>query len=80
MSRKLCARCNERPACVLRYDKSILCRECFTRVFEDEVHHTITTNGIFQRGQKVAIGASGGKDSAVLATVMQVRVFFLFCG
>ena len=56
----------------MRYDKSILCRECFIRVFEDEVHETITRTGIFQRGQKVAIGASGGKDSAVLAKVLQV--------
>lgn len=31
-------------------------------MFETEVHHTITENGgIFKRGDKVAIGASGGK-------------------
>ena len=56
----------------MRYDKTILCRECFIRIFEDEVHKTITDYNIFQRGQKVAIGASGGKDSAVLAKVLQV--------
>ena len=36
------------------------------------MHHTIITNKIFSPGQKVAIGASGGKDSAVLAKVLQV--------
>lgn len=31
-------------------------------MFETEVHHTITENGgIFKPGDKVAIGASGGK-------------------
>ena len=53
MPRKLCARCNERPASVMRYDKSVLCRECFIWIFEEEVHHTITTNNIFKKGQKV---------------------------
>ena len=69
---KLCSACQLKPAAVMRYDKTILCRECFIRIFEDEVHKTITDYNIFQRGQKVAIGASGGKDSAVLAKVLQV--------
>ena len=69
---KLCSACQLKPAAVMRYDKTILCRECFIRIFEDEVHKTITDYKIFQRGQKVAIGASGGKDSAVLAKVLQV--------
>ncbi len=34
------------------------------------MHHTITTNALFSRGQRVAIGASGGKDSTVLAHMM----------
>ena len=40
-------------------------------MFEDEVHHTIVSNSLFQRGDKVAIGASGGKDSTVLAYLMK---------
>ncbi|CBY36134.1 unnamed protein product [Oikopleura dioica] len=72
MPRKLCERCNERAACVLRYDRSILCRECFCRIFEEEVHNTITKYKLFKSGQKVAIGASGGKDSAVLMQVMKI--------
>jgi len=36
------------------------------------VHNTITKYKLFKRGQKVAIGASGGKDSAVLMQVMKI--------
>jgi cytoplasmic tRNA 2-thiolation protein 1 len=54
-----------------------VCKQCFFAVFEEEVHLTITRGGdnggsIFKRGEKVAIGASGGKDSTVLAHVLTV--------
>lgn len=48
-----------------------LCKECFFWAFETEVHHTITTTQMFQPGQLVAIAASGGKDSTVLAYIMK---------
>lgn len=43
-----------------------VCKQCFFDVFETEVHETITTSGdnggsIFEPGERVAIGASGGK-------------------
>jgi cytoplasmic tRNA 2-thiolation protein 1 len=39
-----------------------VCKECFFELFETEVHNTIVKgNGIFKRGERVAIGASGGK-------------------
>ncbi|ORY35437.1 VEG136 protein [Naematelia encephala] len=48
-----------------------VCKSCFFEVFETEVHNTIIEgNGLFKRGEKVAIGASGGKDSTVLAHVL----------
>mmetsp|Transcript_37912 Transcript_37912/g.67963 ORF Transcript_37912/g.67963 Transcript_37912/m.67963 type:complete len:320 (-) Transcript_37912:113-1072(-) len=47
-----------------------LCKECFFAAFEEEVHKTISTNDLFKPGDKVAIGASGGKDSTVLAYIM----------
>jgi len=37
-----------------------------------EVHNTIVENKLFARGDRVAIGASGGKDSTVLAHIMKV--------
>lgn len=48
-----------------------ICKECFFQAFEDEVHQTITTSKMFKRGERVAIGASGGKDSTVLAYIMK---------
>ncbi|CAI5447416.1 unnamed protein product [Caenorhabditis angaria] len=48
-----------------------LCGPCFTRRFEDDVHQTIVENQLFKRGERVAIGASGGKDSTVLAYCMK---------
>ena len=55
-----------RPATAAR-----LCRECFARAFEDEAHAEIVRSGLFRRGDRVAVGASGGKDSTVLAHVLK---------
>lgn len=48
-----------------------LCKTCFIRIFEEEVHHTIISSKLFYPGERVAIGASGGKDSTVLASVLK---------
>ena len=52
-------------------DRSKLCRACFLTIFETEVHETITSTSLFYSGERVAIGASGGKDSTVLASVLK---------
>lgn len=72
MAPRLCALCATARA-VLRRPKTgqMVCKECFFFVFETEVHHTITNARLFARGDRVAIGASGGKDSTVLAHVLQ---------
>ena len=45
-----------------------VCKDCFFEVFETEVHNTIVEGkGIFQRGERVAIGASGGKGMSALS-------------
>jgi len=66
-----CKLWNERNAAIKRPKNGhAVCKECFFYVFEEEVHHTIVSNNLFKKGEKVAIGASGGKDSTVLAHVM----------
>lgn len=72
MAPKQCVIC-EKERAVLRRPKTgqQICRECFYYVFETEVHHTIVSNNLFKPGDKVAIGASGGKDSTVLAHCMK---------
>lgn len=67
-----CVRCQANKAVVKRpKNHHKLCRECFITVFEDEVHHTIISSKLFYPGERIAIGASGGKDSTVLASVLK---------
>lgn len=40
-----------------------ICRECFYEVFEEEIHQVIVQNRLFKSGERVAIGASGGKGN-----------------
>ncbi|GER34006.1 cytoplasmic tRNA 2-thiolation protein 1 [Striga asiatica] len=70
-SGKLCTICNARRA-ALKRPKTLeqICKECFFEVFEDEIHRVIVDNQLFRRGERIAIGASGGKDSTVLAYVL----------
>lgn len=48
-----------------------LCKECFYCAFENEIHTTIQKANLFKRGDRVAVAASGGKDSTVLAHVLK---------
>ena len=48
-----------------------LCKTCFIDVFESEIHQTISQSSLFHTGERVAIGASGGKDSTVLASILK---------
>ncbi|XP_068645972.1 cytoplasmic tRNA 2-thiolation protein 1 [Aristolochia californica] len=66
-----CCICSSRRA-VLKRPKTLqqICRECFFCAFENEIHHVIVDNQLFKPGERVAIGASGGKDSTVLAYVL----------
>lgn len=65
------AKCGQRA--VLKRPKTgdALCKDCFYWAFETEIHFTITKSKLFKKGDYVAIGASGGKDSTVLAYVMK---------
>lgn len=72
MPSRLCSTC-EKARAVLRRPKTgeLVCRECFYFIFEEEVHQTIVNSHLFRKGERVAIGASGGKDSTVLAHVIK---------
>lgn len=68
---RLCELCKSSRAQVKR-PKTLqqICKTCFYAVFELEIHNTIVHSKLFVRGQKIGIGASGGKDSTVLAHIM----------
>lgn len=44
-----------------------ICRECFYEVFEEEIHAVIVENQLFKPGERIAIGASGGKGTSYCA-------------
>ncbi|KAJ5712984.1 uncharacterized protein N7483_010165 [Penicillium malachiteum] len=72
MAPTLCFNCKEERAVIIRpKNRHKLCRGCFIEVFETEVHETITNAKLFYPGERIAIGASGGKDSTVLAAVLK---------
>lgn len=49
-----------------------VCKPCFFQLFEDGVHSTITATEMFRPGERVGLGVSGGKDSTVLAYVLDL--------
>lgn len=68
---RACSGCGTGRASVKRpKNGAAVCRGCFFSQFEGEVHETITRERLFKRGERVAIGASGGKDSTVLAYLL----------
>lgn len=68
----LCFNCQDERAVIIRpKNRHKLCKACFLEVFEAETHETIIGNSLFYPGERVAIGASGGKDSTVLASVLK---------
>ena len=68
----LCEICKASRAQILRpRNHARVCGPCFITLFESEVAETITSAKLFQPGERVAIGASGGKDSTVLASILK---------
>lgn len=73
MAPRACSGCGAARAAVKRPKTGrAVCRPCFFAQFEDEVAATIAREQLFARGDVVALGASGGKDSTVLAYVMRL--------
>jgi cytoplasmic tRNA 2-thiolation protein 1 len=68
----ICKKCDQNRA-ILKRPKTgdAMCKECFFFVFEEEIHKTITDAKLFKPGDRIGIGASGGKDSTVLAYVLK---------
>ena len=67
-----CALCEANRALIIRpKNHQKLCKGCFLTLFESEIHNTIIANSLFSPGERIAIGASGGKDSTVLASVLK---------
>lgn len=65
MPPRSCGLCKQATA-ILKRPKTgqQICKQCFFQVFETEVHNTITNAKLFKPGERVAIGASGGKGES----------------
>ena len=68
---KKCNYCQtEKPSLKRPKTGKLSCVKCFIKYFEEEIHETIMVYNFFTKGEIVAIGISGGKDSTVLAHVI----------
>lgn len=66
-----CSQCADRRAIIKRPKTGQpLCKECFLLAVETEVHELIVSSNMFTRGEKVAIGVSGGKGEAPCECVL----------
>eukprot|EP01053_Blabericola_migrator_P011051 Blabericola_migrator_1__11050@NODE_642_length_7106_cov_1724_731212_g82_i1_p3_GENE_NODE_642_length_7106_cov_1724_731212_g82_i1NODE_642_length_7106_cov_1724_731212_g82_i1_p3_ORF_typecomplete_len245_score35_57ATP_bind_3/PF01171_20/1_2e29PAPS_reduct/PF01507_19/4e05QueC/PF06508_13/0_00055tRNA_Me_trans/PF03054_16/0_012ThiI/PF02568_14/0_016NAD_synthase/PF02540_17/0_064_NODE_642_length_7106_cov_1724_731212_g82_i161766910 len=69
VSRPSCDRCQQNLPQVVRRNKSgkrLLCWRCFVLEVEDDVYRTCQKLELFESGDRVVIGVSGGKDSSAL--------------
>lgn len=72
MNKSGCSKCSNKAVLKRPKTSDLLCKSCFFEQFELEIHETIIENQLFIPGDVVAIGASGGKDSTVLASVLKL--------
>jgi len=68
----LCSKCTKGASVFQRaYSGENLCRKCFLRSIEDKTAKTISKFSMIERGERVAVGVSGGKDSLSLLYVLK---------
>ncbi|KAJ3337224.1 nucleotidyltransferase [Gonapodya sp. JEL0774] len=71
--KRVCAACGLRKPSLKRpKNGAMVCSQCFFLIFETEIHHTITHTNLFKRGERVAVGASGGKGKINERTIRSI--------
>src|SRR3989344_2621998 len=66
----VCTKCGKPAAISLRYANMDLCQSHFTRMFEARVMRTVREYRMLKKGDVVAVGVSGGKDSCVMLNLL----------
>ena len=66
----MCKQCKLKPVITLTNNKIGLCKSCFFKYFERKVNKTINDFKLINKGEKVGIGLSGGKDSTSLLYIL----------
>jgi uncharacterized protein (TIGR00269 family) len=58
--------CGKEPSVFLHYAQKHLCQTHFMRMFDKRFRKTVREHKLIRKGDRVAVGLSGGKDSTVL--------------
>ncbi|MBU2496645.1 MAG: TIGR00269 family protein [Nanoarchaeota archaeon] len=66
----MCKKCESNPVYILDNGKK-LCNSHFTRYYEKKVFRTIAKYSLLEKGDKIAVAASGGKDSTTLLYILK---------
>ncbi len=65
-----CSLCDNQALYVRPYDKLSLCHKHFNEKMRKRVQRTLTRYKMLHRGDRIAIGVSGGKDSTALLDIL----------
>jgi tRNA-5-methyluridine54 2-sulfurtransferase len=68
-----CKNCTTTPV-YTNLNNQNLCKNCFIKYFERKVYKTLTKHKMVQKGEKIGVGVSGGKDS--ITTLYLLQRFF----
>ena len=69
-----CSRCSRKAQVKLGYTKTDLCSRCFCNLFENRIKQANRQFKLIRLNQKIAVGISGGKDSAAMLYVLSKMV------
>lgn len=58
--------CGSKPVYFRRYEGNYYCEQCLIHQVEKRFRKTLADNNLVEKGDKIAVGLSGGKDSSVL--------------
>ena len=68
---KICTKCGATPVIIKRKASGqMLCKECFIASTTEKVLKGIRRNKLIEKGDKVAVALSGGKDSVMLLDIL----------
>ena len=69
----LCKKCGKIAVYKQQYSGAAFCKSCFIESIENRIRKTISKYKMIQKGDKIVVGFSGGKDSMVLLYNLAMR-------